>query len=615
MGPTASRVATVNDFNDALRTAEELARSWEPGAARLRASVIRPLAELVGAGPATGTDGGSAGITADTAGDADGTGDAGSTAGSTVEDWAGELWSLTKTVTRMAAAPRAPAQTVEAAAALQDLALRVARSQANGDGGDVVAQRLAELRDLLGAQAQPVLRVATDGPYLVTGATSLTDYLGRPLATYPHMALCRCGASQIKPLCDGSHASTGFTGAKDPKRVPDQRDTYPGTAVTVFDNRGLCQHSGFCTDRLSTVFHAGSEPFVTPSGGRMDEIINAVRACPSGALSFAVNGVEMREMVDQSEREPSIEVSKDGPYRITGGIPLTEDDGSPMPRPAGASPEHYALCRCGQSQNKPFCSGMHWYVNFSDPQKPEEATLFEWAGGYPAFLRLAKTFYAKYVPQDPLLSPLFAKMSPDHPQRVASWLSEVFGGPRFYTERYGNYNRMLGEHIGKRLTMAQRDRWAALIAQAADDALLPNDADFRAAFVAYVEWGTRLAVENSQTESHPPLDMPVPRWWWVCDATPWARVSALAPQEESEEVVLPADGEPISFATHIKTLFRHRDRNSMRFAFDLWSYDDVCTHGEDILRRVSNGTMPCDGAWPQEQVDVFRQWIEAGKPE
>lgn len=596
MSPTTPQMAQVAD---ALRTAEALAQNWEPGAARIRASVIRPLAELVGTDPATGTDGDSA----------DNVADAG--------DWATQLWSLTTAVTRLAAAPRPPAQLVEAAAALQDLALRAVRSQADGqeDGVAAVAQRLAELRDLLGTEVRPAIRVAVDGPYLVTGATSLTTHLGEPLPTPPHMALCRCGASQIKPLCDGSHAITGFTGAKDPKRVPDRRDRYVGTAVTVLDNRGLCQHSGFCTDRLSTVFHAGSEPFVTPSGGRMDEIINAVRACPSGALSFEVDGTELREVVDQSDRPPSIEVSKDGPYRITGGIPLTEDDGSPVQRPAGASLEHYALCRCGGSQNKPFCSGMHWNVHFSDPPMREEATLFEWAGGYPAFLRLAKTFYAKYVPQDPLLSPLFAEMSPDHPERVASWLSEVFGGPKFYSEQYGDYNRMLSQHIGKRLTLAQRDRWATLIAQAADDALVPNDADFRAAFVAYVEWGTRLAVENSQTESKPPLNMPMPRWWWVCDATPWARVSALAETVEDDPVVLPADGEPVSFAEHIKTLFRQRDRSSMKFAFDLWSYEDVCTHGEEILRRVSNGTMPCDGAWPQEKVDVLRRWLEAGKPE
>ena len=57
----------------------------------------------------------------------------------------------------------------------------------------------------------------------------------------------------------------------------------------VLDNRGLCQHSGLCTDRLASVFHLGREPFVSPSGGRMDEIIRAVRDCPSGALSYALD--------------------------------------------------------------------------------------------------------------------------------------------------------------------------------------------------------------------------------------------------------------------------------------------------------------------------------------
>jgi truncated hemoglobin YjbI/CDGSH-type Zn-finger protein len=345
----------------------------------------------------------------------------------------------------------------------------------------------------------------------------------------------------------------------------------------------------------------------------MDEIVAAVRHCPSGALSFGVDGREAREQVDQAGRPEQVEVSKDGPYRITGGIPLVEEDGTPVARPAGASTEHYALCRCGQSQNKPFCSGMHWYVNFQDPPAPEEPTVFQWAGGYPAFLRLTELFYSKYVPQDPLLSPLFAGMLPDHPERVASWLSEVFGGPGLYSGQFGGYHRMLGEHIGKHLTEAQRHRWAELMYQAANEVALPNDAEFRAAFVSYVEWGTRLAVENSQTESKPPLNMPMPHWWWVCDATPQARVSALAPAEEARPT-LAAPDEPITYDGHVRTLFRKQDRNSMKFVFDLWSYDDVCTHADAILARVSNGSMPCDGVWPQEYVAQFARWIEAGKP-
>jgi hypothetical protein len=72
--------------------------------------------------------------------------------------------------------------------------------------------------------------------------------------------------------------------------------------------------------------------------------------------------------------------------------------------------------------------------------------------------------------------------------------------------------------------------------------------------------------------------------------------------------------QPIRFEEHIRTMFRPRDRQSMQFAFDLWSYDDVTAHADDILARVRAGTMPCDGAWPKEQVDAFQSWIDAGKP-
>jgi hypothetical protein len=72
--------------------------------------------------------------------------------------------------------------------------------------------------------------------------------------------------------------------------------------------------------------------------------------------------------------------------------------------------------------------------------------------------------------------------------------------------------------------------------------------------------------------------------------------------------------EPLHFEEHIKPLFRERDRDSMRFAFDLWSPDDVSTHADAILDRLEAGTMPCDGAWPAERVAVFRRWIDAGKP-
>jgi hypothetical protein len=72
--------------------------------------------------------------------------------------------------------------------------------------------------------------------------------------------------------------------------------------------------------------------------------------------------------------------------------------------------------------------------------------------------------------------------------------------------------------------------------------------------------------------------------------------------------------EPLSFETHVKPLFRERDRESMRRAFDLWSYDDVTQHADAILDRLQAGTMPCDGGWPKAQVALFRRWTEGGKP-
>jgi hypothetical protein len=96
----------------------------------------------------------------------------------------------------------------------------------------------------------------------------------------------------------------------------------------------------------------------------------------------------------------------------------------------------------------------------------------------------------------------------------------------------------------------------------------------------------------------------------------WAaasRLTAAAQNEPDEkEIEMPANEESLSFATDIKPLFRERDRESMEFAFDLWSYDDVKRNADGILAQLQNGSMPCDGAWPAERVDAFRRWAEGG---
>jgi hypothetical protein len=76
----------------------------------------------------------------------------------------------------------------------------------------------------------------------------------------------------------------------------------------------------------------------------------------------------------------------------------------------------------------------------------------------------------------------------------------------------------------------------------------------------------------------------------------------------------PAENEPVSFERDVRPLFRERDRESMKSHFDLWSYDDVSAHASAIVTQLRAGTMPCDGAWPAEQVDVVQRWVDTAKP-
>ena len=141
-------------------------------------------------------------------------------------------------------------------------------------------------------------------------------------------------------------------------------------------------------------------------------------------------------------------------------------------------------------------------------------TLYEWAGGRAAFERLINAFYDR-VEADELISPLFpGGVSREHRDHVILWWSEVFGGPTDYTDKLGGYHRMVMKHHDLAITPEQRLRFATLMSLAADDAGLPADPEFRSAFMAYVEWGTRLAMHNSQPGADVPEEAPVPRWGW-----------------------------------------------------------------------------------------------------
>ena len=197
-----------------------------------------------------------------------------------------------------------------------------------------------------------------DGPLKVDNLSHLTNSRGEPVDHRRIIVLCRCGKSHTKPFCDNSHKVSGFTSEKCDDRLPDNKEHYKGKYITIHDNRGICAHAGFCTSLLPQVFHGG-EPWIDPDAADMENIKEVIAKCPSGALSYSINGRESKDLPHEEE----IIVSKNGPYHVRGGIELVDVDLGD-----DASREHYTLCRCGDSCNKPRCDGSHWYSDFKDDE-------------------------------------------------------------------------------------------------------------------------------------------------------------------------------------------------------------------------------------------------------
>lgn len=148
-------------------------------------------------------------------------------------------------------------------------------------------------------------------------------------------------------------------------------------------------------------------------------------------------------------------------------------------------------------------------------------SLFEWAGGMPAFINLFDQFYDKVLADD-ILEPVFKHMSAQHRLHVAHFVAEVFGGPKLYSEAEGSHFTMIQKHLAKHLTQQHRKRWIELLLETADNLQLPDDPEFRSAFMAYLEWGTRIAVLNSNLDD---VDMdanaPMPKWYWGVPGGPY----------------------------------------------------------------------------------------------
>jgi CDGSH-type Zn-finger protein len=218
---------------------------------------------------------------------------------------------------------------------------------------------------------EPEIRVRRDGPYLVRGDVSLgrtaqveTEF-GEPVGWVPdepvetgeRYALCRCGRSRDKPFCDGSHRRNGFEGAETAERssIADRRMEFPAGDGTVSFDLATCEHAGYCGDRFTNwrrLARAADDPAVR------ERLRQMVRLCPSGAL-------EMRPQEDGEMLEPALPVSigvvRDGPLFVRGRIRVRGADGQTY-----EVRNRVVLCRCGHSENKPFCDGTHKHVGFRD---------------------------------------------------------------------------------------------------------------------------------------------------------------------------------------------------------------------------------------------------------
>jgi pyruvate oxidase len=229
-----------------------------------------------------------------------------------------------------------------------------------------------------------VIKLEKDGPLIVEGLTSFLNSRGEDIRTPRSMRLCRCGRSKNKPFCDSTHKTFAWTDEKTGDRVLDRQDLYPVPDqadrpgdVAIVDNRGICAHAAFCTNGLPAVWRSGEEPWIDPAAAPAEEIIRTIRRCPSGALSYRQNGDIETEFTDVAQ----IQITRNGPYQVRGGIGL---EGVEFGR--GASRNHFTLCRCGQSRNKPFCDGTHWYAGFKDDEGPtiakaaraRDATIEQW---------------------------------------------------------------------------------------------------------------------------------------------------------------------------------------------------------------------------------------------
>jgi len=209
----------------------------------------------------------------------------------------------------------------------------------------------------MNGERKPIIAFTRFSPYMIIDAGRVENYNGNLIEVETVTSFCRCGESKSKPFCDGSHSAKGIDGEKQPDRDPYKWKDYRGKEITVHYNLGICSHDGACVRILPGVFNINNRPWINPDNAELEKVIHVIKHCPSGALSYTVNG---EKFIDYYEGEPKIKLASKGPLEVFGGIDLKDDQGS---KPE--TYDHYALCRCGHSKNKPFCDGKHLKHKFS----------------------------------------------------------------------------------------------------------------------------------------------------------------------------------------------------------------------------------------------------------
>jgi uncharacterized Fe-S cluster protein YjdI/CDGSH-type Zn-finger protein len=142
-----------------------------------------------------------------------------------------------------------------------------------------------------------------------------------------------------------------------PDKMKEIITKYTNGEITIVWKPKLCIHSGLCWHGLPEVFDPSKRPWVMPENSTTNRIIEQVEKCPSGALSCLR---EEHITVKEKETETVVEVTRNGPLLISGEFLIKYSDGRIISREDSA-----ALCRCGGSDNKPFCDGTHKKINFT----------------------------------------------------------------------------------------------------------------------------------------------------------------------------------------------------------------------------------------------------------